>query len=130
MSETPSPARKVSYFLIAAISTMLVLSIVMLYQVFDTYRKGGFLDLLSMTISISAIALSSYMFIQMTRKPLKLGFEIPKVSTTIQCTNCDYNNIRDFQTGDYVLKEAGPCPKCNNKAIISSILREVTEKEK
>jgi len=130
MSGTPSPARKVSYFLIAAISTMLVLSIVMLYQVFDTYRKSGFLDLLSMTISLSAIALSAYMFIQMTRKPLKMGFEIPKVSTTIQCTNCDYNSIRDFQTGDYILKEAELCPKCNNKTIISSIHREVTEKEK
>jgi len=130
MSETPSPARKVSYFLIAAISIMLVLSIVTLYQLIDTYTKSGSLDLLSMTISISAITLSSYMFIQMTRKPLRLGFEIPKVSTTIHCTNCDYNSIRDFQTGDYILKEVGPCPKCNNKTIISSIYTQVTEKQK
>ncbi|NIM45447.1 MAG: hypothetical protein GTO54_07465 [Nitrososphaeria archaeon] len=73
--------------------------------------------------------LSSYMLLQTRRKPLKLGFEMPKVFTAIQCSSCDFSSVRDFQKGDYVLKEAEPCPKCEGSSFISSIYRETEEKE-
>jgi hypothetical protein len=80
-------------------------------------------------LGISAIVLAFYMFAMIRRKPLKLGFETPDVFTTIQCTKCDYKNDRKFQKGDYILKESEPCPKCNSVTIISSIYKEVEEKE-
>jgi len=130
MNETQSPTKKISFFFIVVISVMLVLSIMALYQAFETYRRNGNADLGSILLGVSAIALSSYMLVNMRRKPLKLGFEMPKVLTNIQCTKCDFKNAREFQGGDYVLKEVGSCPKCNNSMIISSIYKEVKEKEK
>jgi len=67
---------------------------------------------------------------QSRRKPLRLGFEPTKVFTTIQCSNCDFKNTREFQNGDYVLKKAESCPKCNIQTFISSIYREATDEEK
>ena len=130
MSEPPPPAvRRISFFFIAVISVLLVLSFISLYQAAETYRRTGSPDLMTITISVGAIALSSYMILQTRRKPLKLGFETPKVFTTVQCSGCDFTDVREFQTGDYILKEAESCPKCDSQSFISSIYREAKEKE-
>jgi len=129
MSETTPKVNRISFFFIAVISMLLVLSFISLYQVVETYRNTGSLDSITIMLSASAIALSAYMLLQMRRKPLKLGFEMPKVFTTIQCSSCDFKNVREFQKGDYILKKLEPCPKCNGSMFISSIYREVDEKE-
>jgi len=129
MSETTPKVNRISFFFIAVISMLLVLSFISLYQVVETYRNTGSLDSITIMLSASAIALSAYMLLQMRRKPLKLGFEMPKVFTTIQCSSCDFKNVREFQKGDYILKKMEPCPKCNGSMFISSIYREVDEKE-
>jgi len=129
MNETQRAARRMPFFFLAIISVLLVLSFISLYQAVETYRRTGSPDFLTVIMSLSAITLSSYMLLQMRRKPMKMGFEMPKVFTTIQCSSCDFRNIRDFQKGDYILKSAEPCPKCSSASFISSIYREAEEKE-
>ncbi len=111
------------------IFVMLILSATALYQVVETYRSGK-LDLASIVLSLSAVTISLYMLLQLRMKPLKLGFEIQKVFTTIECKKCGYTNIRDFQQGDFIFKVADPCPKCSEQTVISSIYRKLEEKEK
>jgi hypothetical protein len=49
----------------------------------------------------------------------------------VQCAKCGFKNIREFKRGDFVFKETDePCPKDNQKMIISAIYREVKDKEK
>lgn len=129
MSQPSNAVRKMSFFFILVISVLLVLSFFSLYQAVETYRRTGSADPLTITLSVSAIALSSYMLLQTRRKPPKLGFEMPQVFATVQCTSCDFTNTREFQTGDYILKDAEPCPKCNGPSFISSIYRKAEEKE-
>ena len=129
MSKPPNAVKRISFFFIAVISVLLVLSFFSLYQAVETYRRTGSPDIMTITLSVSAIALSSYMILQTRRKPLKLGFEVQKVFTTVECPSCDFRNTREFQTGDYILKEADPCPKCEEPSFISSIYREAKEKE-
>lgn len=44
-----------------------------------------------------------------------------KVVTVIGCRNCDVREERDFQQGDYIPKELGPCKKCSGKSYIKAI---------
>jgi len=129
MEKASSPERKMPYFFIAVISVLLVLSFISLYQAVETYRRTGSPDFMTVVLSLSAITLSSYMLLQMRRKPLKLGFEMPKVFTMVQCSSCDFKNVREFEKGDYILKAAGACPKCSGLSFIFSIYKEVVEKE-
>jgi hypothetical protein len=130
MSETPSEPKRISFFFVVVVSALLILSFISLYMAVETYRNTGEPpDFMTIILIVGAMALSSYMILQMRRKPLKLGFEMPKVFTTVQCSSCDFKNVRDFQKGDYILKEADSCPECKNQTYISSIYREAEEKE-
>jgi hypothetical protein len=51
-----------------------------------------------------------------------------KVVTVIGCRNCDIREERDFQQGDFIPKELGPCKKCNGKSYIKAIYA-VSEKK-
>lgn len=128
VNEAASPVKKISSIFMMVIIVMLGLSIAALYQALMAYQKGE-LDMASVLLSLSAIAISVYMLLQMRRKPLRLGFEMPEVTTTIECIKCSFKETRGFQRGDYILKEVKSCPKCNEKMIITSILRKV-KKEK
>ncbi|MCW4019934.1 MAG: hypothetical protein NWF14_01705 [Candidatus Bathyarchaeota archaeon] len=129
MEETSSTPNRTPFFFIAVVSVLLVLSFFSLYQAVETYRNTGSPDLVPVFLSISAIVMSSYMILQMRRKPLKLGFEMPKVSTTIQCSSCSFKSVREFQKGDYIMKAVETCPECKGSAFIAYIYREVKEKE-
>ena len=129
MTEPSNSVKRYSFFFFAVISVLLVLSLFSLYQAVETYRRTGSPDLLTVTLSVSAIALSSYMLLKTRRKPLKLGFEIQEVFTTVQCSSCSFKNVRDFQNGDYVFKDSDPCPKCDSPSFISTIYRKAGEKE-
>ena len=122
--------KRAPFFLIAIITVLAILSFFTVLQIVKTYRNTGYVDLLALTLSGSAIALSVYMILQMRREPLKLGFEPPKVSTLIRCSKCGFETIREFKEGDYVLKEAEPCPKCSGPTFIYTIFRETEEKKK
>lgn len=125
------PVKRVSSLLIVIILVVLILSIAALYQAIDYYGSNDMnLGSWFMFLGFTGLALSTYMMLQTRRKAVRLPFEAPKVITTILCQKCGLKNIRDFQRGDYIFKDTEPCPKCNEKMIISSIYREVKEKEK
>ncbi|MCS7120326.1 MAG: hypothetical protein RMJ07_04420 [Nitrososphaerota archaeon] len=129
MNEKSSSVEKVSAFFIAIIAVLLALSIFSLFQAFEIYRRTGLPDFLAIFLSISAIILSFYMVFQLKSRPIKLGFEIPKVFTNIQCRSCEFRQVREFQKGDYIFRQMDPCPKCNSPTYVSSIFREPEEKE-
>lgn len=125
-------AIRISVFVLAVIFITLILSLAALYLSIDAYwnqneiAAGYFL-----LIGFLGLLLSSYMLFQTRRRVTRIAsLETPRILTTISCTKCDVKNTREFQRGDFVFKETGPCPKCNEKMIVSAIYREQTEKEK
>jgi len=130
MSEK-TPPKAISSFFLAMIFIVLALSILALFQGMTAFIKQDITNgSYWMMIGVGTLALSAYMLFQTKRAVPQLMFEPERVATTILCNKCGFKNLRDFQRGDYILKESEPCPKCNEKMIISSIYREVKEKEK
>lgn len=132
MSENAEgPIRRVSSLLMVIILVTLVLSVAALYQAIVYFGSEDItLGSWFMFLGFIGLALSTYMTFQTRRKRVRLPFEPPKVLTTILCQKCGMKNIRDFERGDFVFKETEQCPKCNETMMISSIYREVKEKEK
>jgi hypothetical protein len=81
-------------------------------------------------IGFAGVALSTYVILQTRRRISRLSIEIPPITTTIECKKCGFKSVREFQRGDYILKEGEPCQKCNDKMLITAIYREVKDKEK
>lgn len=132
MTEKVEPlTRNVSPFLLVILLVVLVLSVSALFLAVDAYIRDN--DVVNagyfMLIGFIGLSLSAYMLLQTKRKTSQLAFEMPRVITTMLCQKCGFKNIRDFQKGDYIFKETEPCPKCNEKTMITSIYREVKEKE-
>ncbi len=127
---TNQSSSKISYLFVAVISAMLILSVLALYWAIQTYESNWGSSLVNIMLSVSGIALAFYVLAQVRRRPMKLGFEQQKVFTSIRCTSCEYESTKEFEKGDYVLKETGNCPKCNSTTVINSIYKEATQKEK
>ena len=125
-----SKAGKISAFFIGIVFVMLAMALVALIFAIEAYVMQGNIDVVNVILSASTIALSIYLLLQMRKKPLSLDSEALKVLTVIRCTKCNYKNIKDFEKGDYVLKEVGSCPKCDGTLLIYSIFRETKEKER
>ena len=130
MEISSNKVRRAPFFLIVIVTVLVALSLVTIIQMLRTYKETGYADFLTLTLSASSIALSIYMILQLRRKPFKLGFEPPKVSTIIRCSKCSFETRREFREGDYVLKEAGSCPKCEGSMFIYAIFREPEEGKK
>lgn len=130
MSERGPPSRRFSSILTIIIIVALGLSIAAFYQAIIAYGNQEF-TLVSYfaLIGIMGLTFLTYMLIQTKRRTLRLPIQAQRVATTILCQKCGFKNIRGFQRGDYVFKEAEECPKCNEKMIIASIYREVKEKK-
>jgi uncharacterized ferredoxin-like protein len=45
----------------------------------------------------------------------------PNVVTRIECQKCGFHQIRKFEKGDYVLKNASNCQKCAEPMLIVGI---------
>lgn len=132
MTEKAEPStRKILPFSVAIILVTVVLSVIALFFGLATYDPQDLTTALSyILIGFIGLAISAYLLSQTKRKPLGGAFEMPRVTSTILCQKCGFKNIRDFERGDYIFKETEPCPKCNEKMMISSIYREVKEKKK
>lgn len=50
------------------------------------------------------------------------------VYTIEECPKCSTKNKRLFTQGDYIIKEAGKCPKCGATMFISAIYGEAPPK--
>ncbi len=130
MAKAEPPTNKIPLFSLAMILVTIVLSIAALFLGFTTASQDSTSAFPYMLIGFIGLAISAYMLLQAQRKPLQAGLEMPKVVTTILCQKCGFKNIRDFERGDFIFKDTEPCPKCNDKMMVSSIYREVPEKEK
>ena len=132
MTDNIKPVRRVSPFLLVIILIAFILSLSALYiAVQSIIEQTDILNSYSfLAIGFFGLALSVYMLLQTRGKPMHVTLELPKVITTLECPKCDFKNIRDFQRGDYIFKETGPCQKCDENMTITAIYREAKKKEK
>jgi len=124
------PKANIPFFSIIMVLITIVLSVAALFLGFTYASQDPTSALPYMLIGFIGLAISAYLLLQTTRKPLREAFAMPQVVTTILCQKCGFKNIRDFERGDYIFKETEPCPKCNDNMMIAAIYREVKEKEK
>jgi len=131
MSEKGPPESRFSSILFIVIIVALGLSIAAFFFAANAFGgQNSIQGSYFMLIGIMGLTLLTYILIQTRRRTLRLPIQAQRVATTILCQKCGFKNIRDFQRGDYVFKEAEGCPKCNEKMIIASIYREVREEKK
>lgn len=133
--ELEKPRKRISYLFLAIILITLALSTVALCVAFveidpssGNIKPRDNLDSPMLLIGGSGVFLSAYMLFQTRRRTMRLEIKEQPVVTTILCQKCGFKNVRDFQRGDYIFKEAEPCPKCSEKMSVASIYREVEEK--
>ena len=133
MSETSSSGTtKISTFVLMIVLIVLALSLVALALAVNAFILGeemvaGYL----LVIGFIAMTLSVYVLLQSRRRVMSMKIVNPSMMTTIECRKCGFKSVREFQRGDYVFKELGPCQKCpDDKMLITAIYREVKEKEK
>jgi len=135
-TENPEPAaQRVSSYFFLTIFIVLIISFGALYVAVTSFHTTGnlqdnILPISFLIIGFVGVSFSTYMLLQTRQHSMQMQLELPPVLTTITCSNCDFKNQREFERGDYVFKDAGPCPKCNNKLIVSAIYRIVKEKPK
>ncbi|MEM1606814.1 MAG: hypothetical protein QW145_05355 [Candidatus Bathyarchaeia archaeon] len=123
--------RRTPIIFTAIILTMLVMSLIALFLAVGTYLSHKTIDVINVILSVSAISLSIYLLIQMRRKrTLFQNSDNLRVITVIKCASCDYNSSREFEKGDYILREVGSCPKCSGTLLVYSIFRESQEGKK
>jgi hypothetical protein len=126
-----SAATKVSTYLMLIVLVVLALSIVALVLAVQVYLLGN--DIVAgylLVIGFIAMGVASYVLFQSRKRAASMKIEAPKVMTTVECRKCGSKKVREFQRGDFVFKELEPCQKCDDKMIITSIYKEVKEKEK
>jgi len=118
--------KRVSLISIAIIFMALALSLVAFNQAMYAYmtqrdvNQGNYL----LMMGVIGLSLSAYMLFQTRSRMPRFIFEPQRVSTTTSCKKCGFKNVRDFQRGDYIFKEAEACPKCSEGMMITSIYRE------
>jgi len=131
MSDPFTTQKKTSPILIAILLVTFLLSIFSIFLGFNSYVEGeAESGSTYMILGATTLALSGYVLFQTRKRIFKLALETQPLATTMLCEKCSLKNVRDFQRGDYIFKEVEPCPKCNEKMVISSIYREVKEKGK
>jgi len=132
MNQT-APPRRSPPLLIAVIMIALLLALFSIYFGMTEYLLGDpSAASFYMSLGMVTLALSAYMLYQTRKRMIRLiSMEMQPLSSTVQCQKCGFKNIREFKPGDFVFKETDePCPKDNQKMVISAIYREVKEKEK
>ncbi|MEM1537536.1 MAG: hypothetical protein QXK12_03175 [Candidatus Nezhaarchaeales archaeon] len=69
-------------------------------------------------LAMIMLALSSLLS---TYAKKKAASTVQRTISVIKCVKCNYQEERDFQVGDYVLKKVGSCTKCAGTLIVASI---------
>lgn len=133
---TPEQAQKASSYFSLMIFITLIIALVCIaigvggWQKISSFPSGKDAIAVFLVIGFAGVFFSTYMVLQTRKRVMKVSLELPPVMTTIMCQKCGFKNQRVFERGDYVFKDAGPCPKCNNTLLVSAIYREVKEKPK
>ncbi len=134
MSETTSaaPTARISSFVIMVVFVTLALSLAALIFAVSLFQDPNSLESAwtLLLLGFLGAAISTYVLFQTRRRLSQLKIVVPPVTTTIECRKCGFKNVREFQRGDFVFKELEPCQKCDEKMLITSIYREVKEKDR
>ena len=130
MGEEEAPARRLSSIVLIVIVVVLALSASALYTAFDLYLKQDVASGYYLLIGFLGLTFSIYMLLQTRRRMRRFTLKTNPVTTTITCQKCDFKNLREFERGDFILKEVGSCTKCDGTMLISAIYRELKEKAK
>jgi hypothetical protein len=129
-TQTPSPPPRISSSLIITLFLALALSFLALIYGLSILAQDYETASIFLILGFLGVALSTYVLFVTRRRLSKLRIEVPPVTTTIECKKCGFKNVREFQRGDYILKEDGQCQKCNEKMLITAIYREIKEKQR
>ncbi len=125
MVEEAKSAKRASFASVAIIVIVLALSFFAFSQAMIAYMAGEFdQGIYLLMMGVIGLSLSLYVLFQTRSMAPRPVFEPQRVSTTISCEKCSFKNVRDFQRGDYIFKEAEACPKCGEGMMITSIYRE------
>lgn len=125
----PSPATRVSSFVLLAIFIMLIVAVMALTLSIQAYLLGNYeVATILLIIGFIGVAACTYVLLQTRQRLIRLRIETPSITTTIECRKCGFKTVREFQRGDYVFKEVDVCQKCNERMLITAIYREVREK--
>lgn len=128
MSKDASSANnKRSWIVLLVIFATLALSVAALFLAYNFFP--GVTAYYWLFLGVLGATLSFYVLLQARRKMKSLDIEPPTVMTTVECKKCGFKNVREFERGDYILKELEPCQKCDENMLITEIYREVSEKE-
>jgi hypothetical protein len=131
MSQAPTnTTTRVSSFVLMIIFIVLALSLTALILAVSASYQNQVVAGYLLLMGFLGVALSAYFLFQTRRRILSLRIEVPPVTTTVECKKCGFKSVREFQRGDYVFKDMGPCQKCNEKMFITAIYREVKERGK
>lgn len=125
-------SRRYSSIVLIVIIVVLALSLTALFQAYivfvddnpDNDATMGYYLL----VGFVGLALSTYMLFQTRRRIQRFTLETQPTVTTVVCQKCGFKNVRNFERGDYILKELAKCTKCEGTMMISAIYREVKEK--
>jgi len=125
MSKIPGKSRQ---------PTLAIISIALTIVAFILFILATFMESLAdyttllLTAGLGLLAVSWIIYFFGGRMAPKKEPTPEKVVTVIGCRNCDVREERDFQQGDFIPKELGPCKKCSGKSYIKAIYA-VTEKK-
>lgn len=128
MNET-GPAKRFSSIVLIVIVVVLAISLTALYQAYDLFMVNDPTMGYFLLVGFVGLALSTYMLFQ-TRRHRRFTLEAQPILTTIICGKCGFKNVRNFERGDYILKDFGKCTKCEGTMMVSAIYREIKEKRR
>ena len=128
--EAAGSTRRFSSIVLVVIIVVLVLSLTALYQAYELFLSNDPTMGYYLLIGLIGLSLSTYMLFQTRRRMKKFTLKAQPITTTVVCPKCGLKSVRNFERGDYILKELGSCTKCEGTMMISAIYREVTRKGK
>ena len=130
-TNSSNTSNRISTFLVTIVLAVLALSIVAIIFGVQAYLiENETVALYLFAIGFLSLGMAVYVLFQTRKRVEKMKIEDPKVMTTVECKKCGTKDVREFERGDFVFKELDKCDKCEENKIITTIYKEVKEKEK
>ncbi len=126
MSTMPKRSRQSVMALISIALTVVAFIIFILASIIESLFNY---QMILMAVGLVLLAVSWAIYLIGGRGPSRKEPVEEKVMTVIGCRNCDIREERDFQQGDFIPKELGPCKKCGGKSYIKAIYAIPPKKE-
>lgn len=126
MSTIPKRSRQSVLAMVSIALTVVAFIIFILASVVPELAQYN-MTLMAVGLVLLAVSWAIYLFGGRRSSNKEQGEE--KVLTVIGCRGCDTREERDFQQGDFIPKELGPCKKCGGKSYIKAIYAVPVKKE-